>query len=182
MKTKENKMKNKNIIIWILAIISTVSTTALITLWLIRPAAPDMPPFHHSKNKQHEKSFCCEKKMMDRLNLNAEQKEKFLAQRDSHHKKIDPMFDSLRSLRTKLFDELDNDAPDSAIINSCIMKISEQEAIVQREGVENILSMKKFLNPSQFDTLITIHSHAMMPMGKGMQKDMQKHCNKNENK
>lgn len=169
-------MKNKNTIIWILAIISTISTTALITLWLIRPAAPEMRPFHHKSDSDCSKTKQCDNRMVEKLNMNPEQAEKYMAQRKTHHEKVDPVFDSLRSLRTKLFEEMDKSTPDSAVINSCIANISKQEAIVQREGVNHILYMKSFLDPVQFDSLMSIHSHAMMPMGKAMHKDKRPHC------
>jgi len=172
-------MKNKNTIIWILAVISTFSTTALVTLSLIRPAAPEFKPFHHNNNECVQNKEC-DSKMMQRLNLNEEQKELFINQRKAHHAKVDPIFDSLRCLRSQLFAEVDKDTPDTLVINTYITKISEQETFLQKEGVANMLSMKEFLDPVQMDTLISIFSKAMMPMRKGMHKDEKQHCNSNK--
>lgn len=166
-------MKNKNTIIWILSIISIVSTTALITFWIIRPSAPDIRPFNRNLNRQHNTNMHCDQNLMVRLNLDQEQKNEFNKERSLHHTTIKPIFDSLRILRTKLFNELDKENPDSAIINSCISAISDQEKIIQQESVHHILSMKKFLNPTQFDTLISIHSQAMMPVRKGTHNNRQ---------
>ncbi|MPM13024.1 hypothetical protein SDC9_59379 [bioreactor metagenome] len=173
-------MKNKNVIIWILTVVSTISVTALITLWLIRPAAPDMYPFHHNSDRQHNTEGICENRMMEKLNLRDEQKEKFTVQFKYHHERIDPVFDSLRTLRASLFDELDKDSPDTAVINSCIGKISVQELNLQKESIDHLLSMKKFLDPVQFDTLLSMHKRAMMPMRKGAGNNHNQHCNNNK--
>ena len=160
-------MKNKNLIIWILAIISTISTTALITFWLMRPPAPEdgfCAP--NDKNCSPANMKECEGKMMQSLKLNEEQKTMFNNQRKAHHARIEPIFDSIRNLRVQLFNEVDKQKPDSAAINSYIKKIAEQESLLQEEGVANILAMKKFLNEEQVDSMIAFHSRAMMPMGR----------------
>ena len=160
-------MKNKNVIIWILAIVSTVTTTALITLWLMRPPAPEpgqCAPGMKNCNTANMKE--CEGKMMQSLKLNEEQKKQFTSQREAHHARVKPIFDSIRILRSQLFDEVEKQNPDSAAINNSIKKIAEQESLLQKEGVENIIQMKKFLNPEQIDSMIAFHSRAMMPMGR----------------
>ena len=168
-------MKNKNLIIWILAIISTISTTALVTMWLIHPAPPQCGP--DKMNRQHCDSYKgCESKIMKSLNLDSSQKTLFLQENEFHHKRVEPVFDSLRLLRTQLFDEVEKENPDSVLIKDCIEKISEQEQILQTEGISHIMAMKKFLAPVQIDSLISIYSRAMMPMGKGMHKDKRPHC------
>jgi Spy/CpxP family protein refolding chaperone len=170
-------MKNKNIIIWLLAIISITSTSALVTLLLTKPDA-NQQMCHSSKQKNRPDSNCHEKKLMSRLQLDEEQKTKFINQRKIHYRTITPVFDSLKILRTKLFEELKANDPDSNSISLFINKISEQETIIQREGVSHILEMKKILNPSQFDTLINIYSRAMIPAHKNFIRHSHKNCHK----
>jgi len=169
-------MKNKNLIIWILAIISTVSTTALITLWLMRPPHPeDGYSAPGEKNCTTANMKECEGKMMQSLKLNEDQKKQFNTQRDAHHARVKPIFDSIRVLRSHLFNEVEKLHPDSTAINTYIDKIAEQESRLQKEGVENIIQMKKFLNTEQIDSMIAFHSRAMMPMGRMPHKDAKHH-------
>lgn len=167
-------MKNKNLVIWILAIISTVSSTALVTLWLVRPAAPHFRPFHNNDSCVTRR-IEGHNQLMKSLNLNEEQEAKFLAQRDIHRNKVQPLFDSIGGLREKLFNEISKEKPDTSILNSLMAEIAKEEAALQREATSHMLALKTFLEPIQVDSMISFYSKAMMPMGKGMCDNKHKH-------
>ncbi|PKP04386.1 MAG: hypothetical protein CVU11_05005 [Bacteroidetes bacterium HGW-Bacteroidetes-6] len=174
-------MTKKNITIWILAVVSTVSTTALITLWLIRPAVPDFRGYHqnHFKSQQHERME--KDRLIKKLNLRPEQENKFFDSRAAHKQRIMPIFENIGQLREIIFTELEKDNSDTVLINDAIEKISVYEANLQKESVNYMLSMKEFLDPVQVDSMLVFFSKAMMPMGRCEHDSTHHKCRQNLN-
>ncbi|NLL29114.1 MAG: hypothetical protein GX259_09980 [Bacteroidales bacterium] len=154
-------MKNKNLIIWILAIISIVSTTALVTLAISNSTTQKYCVKHNNFKKRRNGGY-----LIKKLNLNDEQKDLFIKSKKEHFDKIFPIFGNIRTYRDTLFQELKKENPDSNIINNCVENISEYEKDIQIESNNHLLNVKKFLNKTQFDSLISFHSKAMNPKNK----------------
>jgi hypothetical protein len=174
-------MNRKNVIIWILAIISTFSTTALFTLWLIRPAV-----HHFNANNRNNSEFQYHDKMekerlIKKLNLRPAQENLFFELRERHKQHVFPIFASIGQLREIIFAELKNENSDTIVIYAAIEKISVLETQLQKESITYMLSMKDFLDPVQVDSMLVFFSKAMMPMGRGNHNPRNTNCNQNHN-
>jgi hypothetical protein len=174
-------MNRKNVIIWILAIISTFSTTALFTLWLIRPAV-----HHFNANNRNNSEFQYHDKMekerlIKKLNLRPAQENLFFELRERHKQHVFPIFASIGQLREIIFAELKNENSDTIVIYAAIEKISVLETQLQKESITYMLSMKDFRDPVQVDSMLVFFSKAMMPMGRGNHNPRNTNCNQNHN-
>ncbi len=154
-------MKNKSLLLWIFIVISVVSTSALLTVVLLKPAfySNERPPFHQFNDNQNFQR----KSMMEILNLDENQKELFMQEKQKHHVAIMPIFDSIMTTRARMFTELRKEIPDTENINIYILNISQYEARLQMESVYHLLNMKSFLNEVQIDSMFSIFSRRMMP-------------------
>ncbi len=172
-------MNRKNVVIWILAIISTFSTTALFTLWLIRPAVPNFNANsqNNSEFQHHEKKE--KERLIKKLNLRPEQENQFFESREIHKQHVFPIFESIGQLREIIFAELKKENSDTIVINDAIEKISVLETQLQKESITYMLSMKDFLDPVQVDSMLVFFSKAMMPMGRGEHNPGNTNCNQN---
>lgn len=165
-------MKNKNLIIWILAIISTVSTTALITMAVSNNTTKNCCVRQNDFRARNNSGY-----LIKKLNLNDEQKNLFIKSKEEHFDKIFPIFSNIRAYRDTFFQELKKENPDSNIINNCVENISEYEKDIQIESKNHLLNLKTFLNKTQFDSLISFHSKAMNPKNKFSK--YKRRCNNN---
>lgn len=172
-------MKNKNIVIWILAVTTTLSTTALATFWIFRPVVPDFRP-NHPRNEMLDNTHNGGGRLMNSLNLSEEQEALFLNQREHHREKVTPLFDEIGMLRNELFSEIAKEKPDSNVIDSIITRITKIESTLQKEAVRHMLALKVFLDPVQTDSMLTFYSRIMTPFGKGRHQHRANHpCVKN---
>ncbi|MBN2729469.1 MAG: hypothetical protein JXR53_09625 [Bacteroidales bacterium] len=155
-------MKNKSILLWIFIIISVISTSALVTLVLVKTNfSHDHRPFHHEMNNQdscHQKDA-----LISSLNLDEEQLKLFNEEKTNHIVLVGPIFDSIMQIRSLMIDELKLENPDTVKIQSYVEGISVLEKELQMESVHHMLNMKKFLNPVQIDSLFSFFGRRMMP-------------------
>lgn len=170
-------MKNKSLLLWIFIVISIISSSALITVVLIKPAfySNERPYFHQFNDDQNFRGMS----MVKILDLDENQKDLFLQEKQKHHAAIIPIFDSIMTIRTRMFEELRNEKPDMDLVNTYVLNISQYEARLQMESVYHLMNMKSFLNEVQIDSMFSIFSRKMMPGHSNQHSrrgNPQKHC------
>ena len=89
----------------------------------------------------------------NRLNLNAEQKEKMKAMRQNQKQQKTELRQSLKDARLKLKNELDNPAATRESITPLANNIKTILAKMVDQRIEGILAVKEILTPDQFSQL-----------------------------
>ena len=157
-------MKTKTTLLWVFIIISMISTSALVTLVVVKPNFGTEPkPFPPENNFQQENNVGGDL-LIDNLNLDEEQFELFRAEKMNHLSHVEPIFDSISNLRSALFAELQLANPDTAKVDFYVDQIAGLERTLQMEAVHHMLNLKTFLEPVQVDSLFAFFSRRMMPM------------------
>lgn len=155
-------MKNKTILLWVFIIISLISTSALVTLVVVKPNFAYLS-FPVNENFNSNINYGNKDYLIDKLNLTDEQFEFFMAEKMNHLAKVEPIFDSIIKIRKELFAELRKNVPDTVKVDIYLDKIAGLERDLQMETVRHMLNLKTFLDPVQVDSLFSFFSCRMMP-------------------
>lgn len=157
-------MKNRTIVLWIFIIISIISTSALITLVVVKPHfRMENRDNHHHFNDNNQEYDNVREMLVEKLNLNEEQIQLFQQEKVTHFATVEPVFDTIMIVRSALFEELKIDNPDTIKVNEYVEQIANLERILQMESVHHMLNLKSFLDPVQVDSLFAFFSSHMMP-------------------
>ncbi|PLW91964.1 MAG: hypothetical protein C0592_13295 [Marinilabiliales bacterium] len=156
-------MNNKNILLWVFIIISVISTSALVTLVVVKPnlGPPPGPVTQDFNDNMHQGGRDV---LIDKLNLTDEQFEYFRAEKLNHLALVEPIFDTIMMVRQSLFTELQQENPDTMKVDEYVEKIASLERDLQMETVHHMLSLKSFLDPVQVDSLFAFFERRMIPM------------------
>lgn len=84
-----------------------------------------------------------------RLNLTAEQKEKFTAQSKKLQKDIAANRDKIKDFSAKLRAEMQKDTPDKNIIHRLIRDLDQTRTEMQIVRIDSLLDLRKILTPEQ---------------------------------
>lgn len=87
--------------------------------------------------------------IVKRLQLNEEQKQKFMDREEKIRQDAKKEMENIGKLESKLKEEMKKDSPDRNVVNSCIKDISAIRSGIQMKRMENLLELKKTLTPEQ---------------------------------
>jgi len=134
----------------------TLVYTVIITLIFLLPTAYAGPVFDDPKfDDRGERGANREKfeKIIQELDLSPEQQELINKQRAGHREKRRQTFQTLRTKRLELKQELEKQDVDKKKIDSLVSEIKPLLGKLLDLRVESILAMKEILTPEQFEKL-----------------------------
>lgn len=158
----------KNVIIWILAVISIVSLTALLTILISMHGGGFMPCDQKMQNHRDINHHGEGHGLLNAVDMSTEQAEQFSVIRSEHHLRVMPVLDEIRKLRQEFFTLLQQNQVDSAKVNTQIRMIADAEIKLQKESAKFLLEFKSILNKVQQDSLFQFMSRHMDPKISGM--------------
>ena len=133
-------------------IVSIILTAALVLGFSLQAFAWGNPPAgrpHFNREKMAQK-------IIKELNLNDEQKAKFMDQVSQEEKDAKASWEKSKDLRGKLETELKQDNPDQKTVDSIIEEMGKNQSEIEKMRVHSIMELKKMLTPEQKEKLKSI--------------------------
>ena len=88
-------------------------------------------------------------KMCDKLDLTAEQKEKFTAQSKKMREEMKKHHEEVKKHMDRVRQELEKDSPDRGKIHQEITKVEAVNTKIHLRRIDSLLDLKKMLTPTQ---------------------------------
>ena len=83
------------------------------------------------------------------LKLSPEQKEKHKQMRDAHFSRVKPIYDSLRSAKTALFNKLSDATVSDSVFAAYDAKVAQWQSTINRMTFEHLKKVRESLKPDQ---------------------------------
>jgi Spy/CpxP family protein refolding chaperone len=150
-------------IAWVLIILIVINVAALVSFFLFNQS----PPAESCCPEPTEKGrfFSTE------LGLSAGQTEKVSVINQNYKNEAEPIVAAIKKSRNAILSELEEEQPDTALLNRLSEELSVLQKNIQRENIKQYLELKKVCNPEQAHRLSALYRDLYgCPMkAKGMQ-------------
>ncbi|MEI7500262.1 MAG: periplasmic heavy metal sensor [Bacteroidota bacterium] len=155
-------LKNRYVL-WVLIILIVINISALVSFFLFTQAPPSKSCCPVQGKQGH--SFTSE------LGLSAAQTEKVSSINQNYKTNAEPIVASIKVSRGAILNELEQEKPDTNLLNRLTEELSLLQNKVQKENIKQYLELKKVCNPEQAQRLSALYRDLYgCPMqAKGMQ-------------
>ncbi|HTX89015.1 MAG TPA: periplasmic heavy metal sensor [Bacteroidales bacterium] len=152
--------KNK-LVFWSLIFLVILNLSVLATYLLSFYSRPGTPA--NVQPEQPQMAF------RQALSLSPEQESKVSVILKNYHQETGPLLSGIRDYRIELLEELEQDNPDTGVLNRCTNGISLLQEQIQKASVRQYLEIKALCSPSQYQKLSSLYFelYGFQNQGKG---------------
>lgn len=133
-------MKREKLLISIILVLVLINSATLLFMWINRPPHP---PHGHGPHQRPDKMI------IERLNLDNQQQEKFSDLKEEHHSNMVKIDEELKEVRKKYFSLLKNDARDIITKDSLEHQLAVLAIKKEQATYDHFEQLKNLCNPQQ---------------------------------